>query len=179
MTPLELYSKNERCINYVASKITHFMDERDFRQMLRMHLWKACLRWDERKSTLVHFFMTIVKRNNAIDHIRQVPVIRPHTGSTLSQCYIWTQSIRYMADPSQLANRAHAHIKREEEVQYRCEKMIEGINTLNERYQKIARMRLDGMTVQEIAQQEGVSKQRISEIMDVIRKRLLEYIESR
>ena len=62
MTPEELYFKNEPLVYYVLNKKfpMNRLDD-DFKQIARLGLWKACLRYDENKGKFSTYAVTAIE----------------------------------------------------------------------------------------------------------------------
>ena len=161
MTPEELYFKNEPLVYYVLNKKfpMNRLDD-DFKQIARLGLWKACLRYDETKGKFSTYAVPAIE-NEIKRELRKMSskpietslgaLIRDADELTISEVCMSEQDVEFIDT---------AFVDKE----------------LTDRQKRILSLLYDGMVQTEIAKEIGISQTMVSREVAKIRNVAQKYI---
>ena len=161
MTPEELYFKNEPLVYYVLNKKfpMNRLDD-DFKQIARLGLWKACLRYDETKGKFSTYAVPAIENEikRELRNISRKPIetsldalIRDADELTISEVCMSEQDVEFIDT---------AFVDKE----------------LTYRQKRILSLLYDGIAQADIAREVGISQQMISREVAKIRNIAQKYI---
>ena len=161
MTPDELYYKNEPLVYYVLNKKfpMNRLDD-DFKQIARLGLWKACLRYDETKGKFSTYAVPAIENEikRELRNISRKPIetsldalIRDADELTISEVCMSEQDVEFIDT---------AFVDKE----------------LTYRQKRILSLLYDGIAQADIAREVGISQQMISREVAKIRNIAQKYI---
>lgn len=161
MTPEELYFKNEPLVHYVLNKKfpMNRLDD-DFKQIARLGIWKACLRYDETKGKFSTYAVPAIENEikRELRKMSRKPIetsldalIRDADELTISEVCMSEQDVEFIDT---------AFVGKE----------------LTDRQKRILSLLYDGMVQTEIAKEIGISQTMISREVAKIRNVAQKYI---
>ena len=165
MTPEELYFKNEPLVYYVLNKKfpMNRLDD-DFKQIARLGLWKACLRYDENKGKFSTYAVPAIE--NEIKRELRKMSMKP----------IETSLDALIRDTSDDADKLTISgvCMSEQDVEFLDTTWVD--KELTDRQKRILSLLYDGMAQTEIAKEIGISQAMISREVSKIRNVAQKYI---
>lgn len=161
MTPDELYFKNEPLVYYVLNKKfpMNRLDD-DFKQIARLGLWKACLRYDENKGKFSTYAVPAIE-NEIKRELRK-----------MSRKPIETSLDALIRDADELT--ISEVCMSEQDVEFIDTAFVD--KELTDRQKRILSLLYDGMVQTEIAKEIGISQTMISREVSKIRNVAQKYI---